>query len=73
MQAIAVALLFMGAVGALFGVAGLLGIAENLELNFFAFELNDQRGRIYWVIGCLVSMGLGLAILQRNKQSGTRV
>lgn len=72
-QAVAVALLFMGAVGALFGVAGLLGIAENLELKFFSIELNDQRGRIYWVIGCLVSMGLGLAILKRKKRPGTPV
>ena len=68
-QAVAVALLFMGALGGVFGVAGLLGIVENLELKFFSIELNSQRGRIYWVIGCLVSMGLGLVILKLKKNS----
>ncbi len=65
----AVVLLLMGALGGVFGMAGLLGIVENLELGFFGIELNSQRGRIYWVTGCLVSMGLGLVILKLKKNS----
>ncbi len=34
-------LVFVGIVGAMFGMAGMLGIIKNLELKFLGIELNN--------------------------------
>jgi hypothetical protein len=65
-QGIGCALIFMGIVGAIFGMAGMLGIIKNLELEFFGIELNSQRGRAYWVIGSIVSIVLGVFIFRKK-------
>ena len=61
----------MGGIAAAFGLAGLSGFIPHLELEFFGIELNDQRGRIYWVLGSIGFILLGL-ILVRTKTKGSR-
>ena len=62
-------LVAMGLVAAAFGVAALLGIADNIELNFFGIDLNDRSGRIWWVLGSLAAIGLGVLLLRANKRA----
>ncbi len=59
----------MGCVAAAFGVAALLGIADNIELQFFGIDLNDRGGRIWWVLGSLAAIGLGALLLRANKRA----
>jgi hypothetical protein len=64
-------LVCMGGIAAAFGLAGLLGFIPHLELEFFGIELNDQRGRIYSVLGSIGFILLGL-ILVRKKEKDSR-
>ena len=64
-------LVCMGGIAAAFGLAGLLGLIPHLELEFFGIELNDQRGRIYWILGSIGFILLGL-ILVRKKEKDSR-
>ncbi len=67
-KAIGCSFIFMGILGALFGIGGILGIIKNLELEFFGIELNSQNGRVYWVIGCIVFSAIGYLIMRVKKQ-----
>ncbi len=62
-------LVVMGLVAAGFGVAALLGIADNIELHFFGIDLNSRSGRIWWVLGSLAAIGLGALLLRANKRA----
>ncbi len=62
-------LVVMGLVAAGFGVAALLGIADNIELHVFGINLNSRSGRIWWVLGSLVAIGVGVLLLQANKRA----
>ena len=59
------ALLVMGVVGGAFGVAALLGISDRIELAFFGIELNDRKGRMLWVAGCIVFAAIGVLLLRK--------
>ena len=61
------ALLVMGVVGAAFGVAALLGISDKIELAFFGIELNDRKGRMLWVAGCIVFAAIGVLLLRKRR------
>ncbi len=62
-------LVAMGLVSAAFGVAALLGVAGNIELNVFGIDLNSRSGRIWWVLGSLVAIGIGVLLLHANKRA----
>ena len=62
-------LVVIGLVAAAFGVAALLGIADNIELHFFGIDLNSRSGRIWWVLGSLAAIGLGVLLLRANKRA----
>ncbi len=62
-------LVAMGLVAAGFGVAALLGVADNIELQVFGIDLNDRSGRIWWVLGSLAAIGLGALLLRANKRA----
>ncbi len=62
-------LVVMGLVAAGFGVAALLGIAENIELHVFGIDLNSRSGRIWWVLGSLAAIGIGVLLLRANKRA----
>ena len=62
-------LVVMGLVAAAFGVAALLGVAGNIELNVFGIDLNNRSGRIWWVLGSLAAIGIGVLLLRANKRS----
>jgi hypothetical protein len=64
-QGIGCALVFMGIIGAIFGLVALLGLVSNVELGFFGIDLNDQPGRIYWVFGCCMSIVLGVLLVRK--------
>ncbi len=59
----------MGLVTAAFGVAALLGVADNIELNVFGIDLNSRSGRIWWVLGSLAAIGIGVLLLRANKRA----
>ena len=67
-QSIGCFLIFMGIVAASFGIGGMMGIIENLELEFFGIELNTQRGRALWVAGCLATIGFGILLAKIKKK-----
>lgn len=67
-KAIGCSFVFMGVIGGIFGMAGLLGIVGNVELEFFSIDLNDQRGRVYWIIGCVAFSMLGVYVMKLNKK-----
>ena len=62
-------LVAMGLVTAAFGVAALLGVADNIELYVFGIDMNSRSGRIWWVLGSLAAIGLGVLLLRANKRS----
>ncbi len=62
-------LVVMGLVAAAFGVAALLGIADNIELHVFGIDLNSRSGRIWWVLGSLAAIGIGVLLLRANKRT----
>ncbi len=62
-------LVVMGLVAAGFGVAALLGIADNIELHVFGIDLNSRSGRIRWVLGSLAAIGIGVLLLRANKRA----
>ncbi len=62
-------LVVMGLVVAAFGVAALLGIADNIELHVFGIDLNSRSGRIWWVLGSLAAIGIGVLLLRANKRT----
>ncbi len=62
-------LVAMGLVAAAFGVAALLGVADDIELQVFGIDLNDRSGRIWWVLGSLAAIGLGVLLLRANKRA----
>jgi hypothetical protein len=64
-QGIGCALVFMGIIAAVFGLVALLGLVSNVELSFFGIELNDQPGRIYWVLGCCMAIVLGVLVVRK--------
>ncbi len=68
-QGIGCLLLFMGLIAATFGLAGLIGVAPHLELNFFGLALNDMRGRTYWVLGSLAVALAGFFFFAANDQT----
>ncbi len=59
----------MGLVTAAFGVAALLGVADNIELDVFGIDMNSRSGRIWWVLGSLAAIGLGVLLLRANKRA----
>jgi hypothetical protein len=64
-QGIGCALVFMGIIGAIFGLVALSGLVSNVELGFFGIDLNDLPGRIYWVLGCCMSIVLGVLLVRK--------
>ncbi len=62
-------LVVIGLVAAAFGAAALLGVADNIELHVFGVDLNSRSGRIWWVLGSLAAIGLGVLLLCANKRS----
>ncbi len=62
-------LVVMGFVAAAFGVVALLGIADNIELHVFGIDLNSRSGRIWWVIGSLAAIGVGVLLLRANQRA----
>ena len=62
-------LVAIGLVAAAFGVAALLGVADNIELQVFGIDLNSRSGRIWWVLGSLAAIGLGVLLLRANKHA----
>ncbi len=62
-------LVVIGLVAAAFGAAALLGIADNIELHVFGTDLNSRSGRIWWVLGSLAAIGLGVLLLRANKRA----
>jgi hypothetical protein len=62
-------LVVIGLVAAAFGAAALLGVADNIELNVFGIDLNNRSGRIWWVLGSLAAIGLGVLLLRANKRA----
>jgi hypothetical protein len=65
-QGIGCALIFMGIIGTVFGLIALSGLVS-VELGFFGIALNDQLGRIYWVLGCCLALVLGVFLLRKNR------
>ncbi len=61
-------LVVMGSVCAAFGMAALLGVSNSIELEFFGIDLNSRSGRIWWVLGSLVAIGLGVLLLRAKKR-----
>ena len=59
----------MGIMGATVGLLGLSGLVNNVELGFFGIDLNDQVGRVYWVIGCVISILLGGFMVKKSRKS----
>ena len=64
-QGIGCALVFMGIIGAVFGLVALSGLVSNVELGFFGIDLNDQPGRIYWLLGCCMAIVLGVLLVRK--------
>ena len=60
----------MGSVCAAFGIAALLGIGNGIELVFFDIDLNSRSGRIWWVLGSLVAIGLGVLLFRARNRGG---
>ncbi len=58
----------MGSVFAAFGMAALLGVGNGIELEFFGIDLNSRSGRIWWVLGSLVTIGLGVLLFRANNR-----
>ncbi len=58
----------MGSVCAAFGIAALLGIGNGIELEFFGIDLNSRSGRIWWVLGSLVAIGLGVLLFRAKNR-----
>ncbi len=58
----------MGSMCAAFGIAALLGIGNGIELEFFSIDLNSRSGRIWWVLGSLVAIGLGVLLFRAKKR-----
>ncbi len=58
----------MGSVFAAFGMAALLGVSNGIELEFFGIDLNSRSGRIWWVLGSLVTVGLGVLLFRANNR-----
>jgi len=58
----------MGSVCAAFGMAALLGVSNGIELEFFGIDLNSRSGRIWWVLGSLVTIGLGVLLFRANNR-----
>ncbi len=58
-----------GAIAAGFGLVALLGINERIELAFFGVELNDKVGRLLWLAGSMVTIGVGLLLLRARKRA----
>ncbi len=58
----------MGSVFAAFGMAALLGVSNGIELEFFGIDLNSRSGRIWWVLGSLVTIGLGVLLFRANNR-----
>lgn len=63
-------LLVLGMIGAGFGVAALLGVSDRIELEFFGIELNDIKGRQQWVVGCIVSVVIGMLLMRTRGKDG---
>ena len=63
------AILVMGLVGAAFGIAALVGISDQIELEFFEIELNDTFGRVLWTLGCLALAGVGWLVLRATRRA----
>ena len=51
--------------GAVFGLVALSGLVSNVELGFFGIDLNDQPGRIYWLLGCCMAIVLGVLFVRK--------
>ncbi len=62
-------LVMIGLVAAGFGLAALLGIADNIELHVFGIDLNSRSGRIWWVLGSLAAIGIGVLLLRANQRA----
>ena len=60
----------MGSVFAAFGMAALLGVGNGIELEFFGIDLNSRSGRIWWVLGSLVAIGLGVLLFRARNRGG---
>ena len=58
----------MGSVLTAFGMAALLGVGNGIELEFFGIDLNNRTGRIWWVLGSLGAIGLGVLLLRVNNR-----
>jgi len=69
-QGIGCLLIFMGLMFGSFGLAGLTGLASDVELGFFGLQFNDQPGRIFWIIGCGLVIFLGILLVRRNRPPG---
>ena len=67
-EALGCGLLLMGIVGAAFGLVALLGINDRVELEFFDIELNDTRGRLIWVAGCIAAVVIGVLLLRARRR-----
>ena len=64
------ALVALGSISAIAGVAALLGISpvrNDIELEFFGFEVNTPGERFWWVLGSLIALGIGVFLMRANK------
>jgi hypothetical protein len=60
----------MGSVAAAFGLAALLGISDKIELEFFGIDLDSRLERIWWVLGSVVVIGIGVVLLRDRQGAG---
>ena len=65
-EALGCGLLLMGALGAAFGLAALLGVSDRIELEFFGIALNDPPGRRIWTAVSIAAVVAGLLILRKR-------
>lgn len=64
-------LILMGLVAAVFGVAALFGVSPvstPIELEFFEIDMNSRSGRIWWVLGSLATIGVGVFLFRSDKR-----
>ena len=61
-------LVVMGSVFGAFGLAALLGISKDIELEFFGIDVDSRSERLWWVLGSLAVIAVGLLLFRpRNR------
>lgn len=64
-------LIVMGSIFAVAGVAALWGlspVSSDIELEFFGIDMDTTPKRLWWVLGSLVAIVVGVILIRANSR-----